>query len=90
MKKWTLEENIRAILECNFSIAREEVIESATKRIMEQISTQNPLKDIKAEIEELEYEDFDCNLVLPAWKVYDIMKNYISEVNHFLRRNNDE
>ena len=46
----TLEENIKAILECNFSIAREEVIESATKRIMEQISRQNPLEDIKAEI----------------------------------------
>ena len=36
----TLEENIKAILECNFSIAREEVIESATKRIMEQIKRQ--------------------------------------------------
>lgn len=36
----TLEENIRAILECNFVIAREEVIEAATKRIMEQISRQ--------------------------------------------------
>ena len=36
----TLEENIKAILECNFAIAKEEVIESATKRIMEQISRQ--------------------------------------------------
>ena len=35
-----LEQNIKAILECNFSIAREEVIESATKRIMEQIKRQ--------------------------------------------------
>ena len=37
----TLEENIRAILECNFVIAREEVIEAATKRIMEQLKRQN-------------------------------------------------
>ena len=37
----TLEQNIKAILECNFSIAREEIIEAATKRIMEQISRQN-------------------------------------------------
>ena len=36
----TLEENIKAILECNFSIAKEEVIETATKRIMEQIYRQ--------------------------------------------------
>lgn len=35
-----LEENIKAILECNFVIAKEEVIEAATKRIMEQISRQ--------------------------------------------------
>lgn len=38
------------------------------------------LKKIKAEIEELEYDDFDCNLVLPAWKVYDIIYNYIEEL----------
>lgn len=36
----TLEENIKAILECNFSIAKEEVIEASTRRIMEQISRQ--------------------------------------------------
>ena len=36
----TLEENIRAILECNFIIAKEEIIEAATKRIMEQILRQ--------------------------------------------------
>ena len=36
----TLEENIKAILECNFVIAKEEVIEATTKRIMEQISRQ--------------------------------------------------
>lgn len=42
----TLEENIKAILECNFSIAREEVIESATKRIMEQIERQNPFEEV--------------------------------------------
>ena len=49
----TLEENIKAILECNFDIAKDEVIEAATKRIMEQIERQNPLEDIKAEIEQL-------------------------------------
>lgn len=38
------------------------------------------LEKIKAEIEELEYDDFDCNLVLPAWKVYDIIDNYIAEL----------
>ena len=38
------------------------------------------LKKIKAEIEELEYYDFDCNLVLPAWKVYDIIDSYIEEL----------
>lgn len=37
------------------------------------------LKKIKAEIEKLEYDDFDCSLVLPAWKVYDIINNYIAE-----------
>lgn len=31
----TLKENIKAILECNFAIAKEEVIEAATRRIME-------------------------------------------------------
>lgn len=36
----TLEENIKAILECNFAIAKEEVIEAAARRIMEQISRQ--------------------------------------------------
>lgn len=35
-----LEQNIKAILECNFSIAKDEVIEAATKRIMEQIERQ--------------------------------------------------
>ena len=38
------------------------------------------LKKIKKEIEELEYDDFDCNLVLPAWKVYGIIDNYIEEL----------
>lgn len=38
------------------------------------------LEKIKAEIEKLEYYDFDCNLVLPAWKVYDIIDNYIEEL----------
>ena len=38
------------------------------------------LKKIKAEIEKLEYDDFDCNLVLPAWKVYDIIDKYITEL----------
>ena len=36
----TLEQNIKAILECNFDIAKDEVIEAATKRIMEQIESQ--------------------------------------------------
>ena len=39
-KGMTLKENIKAILECNFSIAKDEVIEAATKRIMEQIESQ--------------------------------------------------
>lgn len=38
------------------------------------------LEKIKAEIEKLEYDDFDCNLVLPAWKVYDIIDNHIEEL----------
>ena len=38
------------------------------------------LKKIKAEIEKLEYDDFDCNLVLPAWKVYAIIDTYIEEL----------
>jgi len=38
------------------------------------------LKAIKAEIEKLEYDDFDCNLVLPAWKVYDIIDSYIEKI----------
>ena len=40
----TLEQNIKAILECNFSIAKDEVIEAATKRIMEQIKRQVPVE----------------------------------------------
>ena len=52
----TLEENIKAILECNFSIAREEVIESAKTRIMEQISRQNPLEE---ELEKIKEEILD-------------------------------
>lgn len=52
MKEWPLEENIKAILECNFSIAKDELIESATRRIMEQISSQTPqFEDIKVEIQ---------------------------------------
>ena len=38
------------------------------------------LEKIKEEIEGLEYYDFDCHLVLPAWKVYNIIDNYISEL----------
>lgn len=36
------------------------------------------LEKIKAEIEKLEYDDFDCNLVLPAWEVYDIIDTHIA------------
>ena len=38
------------------------------------------LAKIKAELEKLEYDDFDCNLALPAWKVYDIIDKHISEL----------
>lgn len=38
------------------------------------------LEKIREEIEKLEYDDFDCNLVLPAWKVYDIIDNHIEEL----------
>lgn len=38
------------------------------------------LEKIKAEIEKFEYEDFDCNLALSAWEVYDILDNHISEL----------
>lgn len=38
------------------------------------------LNKLKTEIEKLEYDDFDCNLVLPAWEVYDIIDNYIKEL----------
>lgn len=38
------------------------------------------LEELKSELEKLEYDDFDCNLVLPAWKVYDIIDNYIAEL----------
>lgn len=54
----TLEENIKAILECNFSIAREEVIESAKTRIMEQISRQNPLEEeLEKIIAKIDFEE---------------------------------
>ena len=46
----TLEQNIKAILECNFSCAADQYIEYATKRIMEQIERQSPIEDIKAAI----------------------------------------
>ena len=38
------------------------------------------LNKLKTEIEKLEYDDFDCNLVLPAWEVYDIIDNHIKEL----------
>ena len=38
------------------------------------------LAKVKAELEKLEYDDFDCNLALPAWKVYDIIDKHISEL----------
>lgn len=42
--------------------------------------TVEELEKIKANLEKLEYYDFDCNLVLPAWKVYDIIDNHIEEL----------
>lgn len=83
----TLEENIKAILECNFSIAREEVIESATKRIMEQISRQNPLEDIKAEIENIDlvYEKNGRATIMKNFddiksEIFDILDKHISKL----------
>ena len=82
----TLEENIKAILECNFSIAREEVVESATKRIMEQISRQNPLEDIKAEIEGVRYsvnagnDEFYVGVLWGIDTVSEIIEKHISEL----------
>ena len=80
----TLEENIKAILECNFSIARDEVIDSATKRIMEQISRQNPLEEelekIKAEINKCPIEVDYPDIFINQEYIYKILNNHISEL----------
>ena len=84
----TLEENIKAILECNFSIAREEVIESAKTRIMEQISRQNPLEEelekIKAEISDYAVVD-DSKSIKRGFEIMqgtalELLDNHISEL----------
>lgn len=73
----TLEENIKAILECDFSIAREEVIESAKTRIMEQISRQNPLEE---ELEKIIAKiDFEEKWLLDVYaKEYRVSANDIN------------
>ena len=73
----TLKENIRAILETNFCIAREELIESATTRIMEQITRQNQLEEIKAEIENHNVADF-----IAVQSVLEILDKHIKELNN--------
>jgi len=83
----TLEQNIKAILECNFSIAKDEVIEAATKRIMEQIERQNLIEYVKVDVESMvsalereEYAEDGCGgYVIPAYKVYAILHKYIKE-----------
>ena len=36
---------------------------------------------IKSEIEKLAYRDAMCNLVLPAWQVYDLIDRHIEDLN---------
>lgn len=38
------------------------------------------LEQIKAEIEKLEYESFECNLVLPSWETLEIIDRHIAEL----------
>ena len=38
------------------------------------------LEQIKAEIEKLEYQDFDCNDVLPSYETIGIIQYYITEL----------
>ena len=38
------------------------------------------LEKIKAEIEKLEYESFECNLVLPGWETLEIIDRHIAEL----------
>ena len=38
------------------------------------------LENIKAEFEEIEDYDYVCGRILPAWKVYDIIENRISDL----------
>ena len=52
----------------------EQIYREQKKAIIEE------LNKLKTEIEKLEYDDFDCNLVLPAWEVYDIIDNHIKEL----------
>ena len=77
----TLEENIKAILECNFVIARDEVIESTTKRIMEQIERQNPLEKIKEEIQGLiDFEESCCGNTTLGYQCLGVVEDRISEL----------
>lgn len=70
----TLEQNIKAILECNFSIARDEVIEAATKRIMEQIERQNPVEDI-----EDNKRCVNCKHCVRSGSIFDVEVGYCTK-----------
>lgn len=93
----TFEQNIKAILECNFSIAKDEIIEVTTKRIIEQISKQNPIEDLI-----MEYINFiiseecegctDCNPLsdIRACYVEGRAKWYVVMLNKFVKENKHE
>lgn len=57
-----------------------EALEKGIEALEKQSSVIEELKKLKTEIEKLEYDDFDCNLVLPAWEVYAIIDSYIEKL----------
>lgn len=83
-----LEENIRAILECNFAGYKDEIIDIATKNIMSlsNIENQNSiieeLEKIKAEIHKLAFDDDDGEYigVIDDDTIMDLIDNRISEL----------
>lgn len=75
----TLKENIKAILECNFSIAKDEVIEAATKRIMEQIERQNPVEDINIK------QCGGCKYCKPCNSIFDAGVGYCTKTDERIR-----
>lgn len=73
----TLEENIKTILKYHFDIARDEIIEAATKRIMVQIERQNHVDDIK--------QCGNCKFCVPSSSIFDSGVGYCTKTDERIR-----